>query len=206
MSVTVPALKYLAPVPDNIWNILQDELNAWNYSNTGYSFDDAFVRHKVKLYFTGDPLISIIPDNISPVISWCNTIIGDEYVAIRCFLNLIEPGHEFPIHVDTLMLHHLSRRLHISLNNAEDCFYYTYNKVGDEYISTEHKMELCNLYELDNINPHSVINKGKHARINFVLDMIPIAEIKPNLLKIDIAQMIIFKKLRREFQKTKRVI
>ncbi len=197
MSICVPAVKSLASVPDNIWDILQNELDGWDYQNTKYSIDRAFVRHKVKLYFTGDPLNSSIPDVVADVIDWCKTIIGDEYKAIRCFLNLIESGHEFPIHVDTLKLHLLSRRLHISLTNAEECFYYTYNKVGEEYVPTEHKMNLRTLYELDNINPHSVINKGKESRINFIVDMIPINQITSNLLAPDIEQLKLFNKLRK---------
>jgi hypothetical protein len=198
MSTCIPAVKYIAPVPDTVWNILQSELSSWDFNNDKYYFDSAFIRHKLKLYYTGDPLNTVVPDKITPVIDWCKTLIGDNYVAIRCFLNLIEPGHEFPIHVDTLQLHQLSKRLHISLSNAEDCFYYTYNKVGEQYVSTEHKMELCKLYELDNINPHSVINKGKNSRVNFIVDMIPVDQIGPNLLKINIEQMGLFKKLRKQ--------
>lgn len=197
MSKCVPALKYLSQVPDDIWNILQDELNTWDYQNTAHSFDRAFVRHKLKLYYTGDPLNTVVPDNIVNVINWCKTVIGDNYVAIRCFLNLIEPGHEFPIHVDTLTLHQLSRRLHISLNNNEECFYYTYNEVDKQYIAVEHKMELQKLYELDNVNPHSVINKGKNARVNFIVDMIPIDKISSNLLIPDMKQLKLFNKLRK---------
>jgi hypothetical protein len=197
MSICVPAVKYLSAVPDDIWNILQEELNSWDYQNTNYSFDRAFVRHKVKLYFTGNPLLSTLPENISKVVNWCKTIIGDEYTAVRCFLNLIEPGTEFPIHVDTLKLHLLSRRLHISLNNTTDCYYYTYKNVDDQYISLEHKMELCALYELDNINPHSVINKGTNSRVNFIVDMIPIDQITSNLLMPDIEQLKLFNKLRK---------
>lgn len=193
----MPAIKCLAQVPNNIWNILQDEIRTWNYQTDVYSYDRAFVRHKVKLYFTGDPLNSKIPDHISKVIDWCRTIIGEEYVAIRCFLNLIEPGSEFPIHVDTLKLHMLSRRLHISLNNVSDCYYYTYKKVDDQYIPDEHKMELCKLYELDNINPHSVINKGDNSRINFIVDMIPADKITSNLLNVDFDQLKLFNKLRK---------
>jgi hypothetical protein len=197
MSTCVPALKYLSQVPDDIWNILQDELNTWDYQNTAHSFDRAFVRHKLKLYYTGDPLNTVVPDNIVNVIDWCKTVIGDNYVAIRCFLNLIEPGHEFPIHVDTLALHQLSRRLHISLNNNEECFYYTYNEVDGQYIAVEHKMELQKLYELDNVNPHSVINKGKNARVNFIVDMIPIDKISSNLLIPNMKQLTLFNKLRK---------
>ena len=197
MSICVPALKFLSLVPKDIWNILQDELNNWDYQNTKYSIDRAFVQHKVKIYFTGDPLLSTLPENISKVINWCKTIIGDEYVSIRCFLNLIEPGHEFPIHVDTLKLHLLSKRLHISLNNATDCYYYTYKKVNDQYIPLEHKMELCSLYELDNINPHSVINKGTNSRVNFIVDMIPVNQITTDLLKTDTEQATLFNKLRK---------
>lgn len=197
MSICVPAVKFLSLVPDNIWDILQSELNSWNYQNDKYSFDKAFVRHKIKLYFAGDPLNSSVPSGISTVVDWCKTIIGSEYTAIRCFLNLIEPGQEFPIHVDTLKLHCLSRRLHISLNNAEECFYYTYDKIDKQYIPQEHTMRLQTLYELDNINPHSVINKGKGSRINFIVDMIPTNQITANLLMPDIEQVKLFNKLRK---------
>ena len=202
MSICVPALKCLAPVPDNIWNILQDEISSWDYQNASYSYDGAFLQHKIKPYLIVSPgLITDMPANIDTVINWCKTIIGNEYVAIRCFLNLIEPEREFPIHVDTLMLHSVSKRLHISLNNVEDCYYYTYTKVDEEYVSTEHTMDLRNLYELDNINPHSVSNKGKHSRINFIVDMIPITEIGPDLLKVDWSQMHIFRDLRKSFRR-----
>ena len=181
MSICVPAIKYLATVPNDIWQILQDDLSSWDHQTVQYSFDQAFIRHKVKLYFTGDPLNPSIPPTISNVIDWCKTVIGSEYTAIRCFLNLIEPGHEFPIHVDTLKLHCLSRRLHIPLNNAEECFYYTYDKID----------------ELDNINPHSVINKGKNSRVNFIVDMIPTNQITANLLMPDTEQRNLFDKLRK---------
>lgn len=201
MSICVPALKCLASVPDNIWNILQDEISSWDHQNASQSYDGAFLRHKIKPYIIIDPLASEIPANIATVISWCNTIVGDEYVAVRCFLNLIEPGREFPIHVDTLILHSLSKRLHISLSNVEDCYYYTYNKVGEKYVPTEYKMDLRNLYELDNINPHSVINKGNQPRINFIVDMIPITEISPDMLKVNMSQVTIFKDLRKDIRR-----
>jgi hypothetical protein len=197
MSICVPAIKYLATVPNDIWQILQDDLSSWNHQTVQYSYDRAFIRHKVKLYFTGDPLNPSIPDDISNVIDWCKTIIGSEYTAIRCFLNLIESGHEFPIHVDTLKLHLLSRRLHIPLSNNEDCFYYTYDKINEQYVPHEHKMKLQTLYELDNINPHSVINKGKNSRVNFIVDMISTNQITANLLMPDIEQRNLFNKLRK---------
>jgi hypothetical protein len=197
MSICVPAIKYLATVPNDIWQILQDDLNIWDHQTAQYSYDQAFIQHKVKLYFTGDPLNPSIPDDISNVIDWCKTIIGSEYTAIRCFLNLIESGHEFPIHVDTLKLHCLSRRLHIPLSNAKECFYYTYDKINDEYVPHEHKMKLQTLYELDNINPHSVINKGKNSRVNFIVDMIPTNQITANLLMPNIEQRKLFNKLRK---------
>jgi hypothetical protein len=198
MSICVPAIKSLATVPNDIWQILQDELNSWDYQNTKYSITErAFVRHKVKIYFTGHPLLSTLPENISKVVNWSKTIIGDEYVASRCFLNLIEPGHEFPIHVDTLKLHRLSRRLHISLSNAEECFYYTYDKIDEQYVPTEHKMKLQTLYELDNINPHSVINKGTNSRVNFIVDMILTNQITADLLIPEAGQRKLFNKLRK---------
>lgn len=197
MSICVPAIKSLATVPNDIWQILQDDLSSWDHQTVQYSFDLAFIRHKVKLYFTGDPLNPSIPPTISNVTNWCKTVIGSEYTAIRCFLNLIEPGHEFPIHVDTLKLHCLSRRLHIPLNNAEECFYYTYDKIDEQYVPAEHKMKLQTLYELDNINPHSVINKGKNSRVNFIVDMIPTNQITANLLMPDIEQRKLFSKLRK---------
>ena len=58
-------------------------------------------------------------------------------------------------------------------------------------------MELCSLYELDNINPHSVINKGTNSRINFIVDMIPVNQITTDLLKTDTEQATLFNKLRK---------
>jgi hypothetical protein len=58
-------------------------------------------------------------------------------------------------------------------------------------------MKLQTLYELDNINPHSVVNKGKNSRINFIVDMIPTNQITANLLMPDIEQRNLFNKLRK---------
>ena len=58
-------------------------------------------------------------------------------------------------------------------------------------------MKLQTLYELDNINPHSVINKGNNNRVNFIVDMIPTNQITTNLLMPNIEQRKLFNKLRK---------
>lgn len=200
MGISLPSIRYIKKVPDNLLSILDNEVKNWDFELEKYSYDPAFIKHKIKPYFLNHPSefnLSKENSHLKDIIDWCCQQVGNEYRPARCFLNLLEQKQTFPIHVDTLELHLLSKRLHIPITNSNNCEYITYKKENDSWIKLVNEMKYGMLYELDNINPHSVINNGNFPRINFILDVIEESKIKnENLMKKNINQVMIFQNLR----------
>lgn len=191
MAKCSPHIKALARVPDKVWNILQYELQDWDYSIAPYYHDQAFLKHKARGYFTDLSPDFKLPDkytHMQEVIDWCCNTAGGNLVPARCFLNLIEPKQFFPMHVDTLNLHLIARRVHITLCGHEDCLYI--------YESGNVKMLPKVLYELDNISPHGVHNEGDSIRVNFILDMVDPSLLDRSLFNRNPAQLSIFNELK----------
>lgn len=189
MSESIPGVKKITPVPQNILDILNSEVNSWNYIDNDYHYDIVFSKHKVKVYF-GTPVVKEIkiPDNIKDVVNWIESVMGPNQKIVRCFLNLMEPKQHFNLHVDTLKLHVFAKRLHIPIKTNNQCFFYTYKKNNtgwDEFISI---MEYGYLYQLDNFNPHNVKNNLDY-RIHLICDLIDQNLIDNSLNNSDVSQV-----------------
>lgn len=175
MTICDPAVRSVAQVPEHILKILNEELELWDFQNDSYKFSDVFLRHKRKDIHVKDLTKDSLPDfsfeKMEPVFLWCESLFGKDHKVVRAFFNLLEPGQEFPLHADSLKIHSLAKRLHITLTGNNDCCYYTYKFVNNDWVETVYKMELGMLYEISNVEPHAVKNNGTIPRINFIVDV-----------------------------------
>lgn len=185
MTICDPAVRTVAQVPEHILKILNDELALWDFRNDSYKFSDVFLRHKRKDVHVKDLTKDSVPDfsfkKMEPVISWCESLFEENHKTVRAFFNLLEPGQEFPRHADSLKIHSIAKRLHISLTGNNDCYYYTYKFVNNEWIENVYKMNPGILYEISNVEPHSVKNVGSIPRVNFIIDIADVTNIKDGI-------------------------
>jgi hypothetical protein len=96
-------------------------------------------------------------------------ILADHYplggTIIRAMAARLQAGGVIKTHRDTHPSFHYGHRIHIPIvTNARVRFMID----GRPY-----KMEVGKVYEINNQLPHSVMNKGAQARINFIFDYVP---------------------------------
>lgn len=184
MSLCEGGLIKITTVPEYVLTILDSQVRNWDFVNYPYHYDKVFGKHKLKSYHTGRITKDIeYTSDILPVINWVENVAGSNQKVVRCFLNLMEPNQTFRIHVDTLKVHLIARRLHIPIIVGKNCKYYTYTD-SKQLVELEHSMEYGYLYELDNIRPHNVKN-GEEYRVNFICDVMNINDICEGLNSID---------------------
>ena len=88
---------------------------------------------------------------------------------IRAMAAKLLPGEVITPHRDAHPSFHNSHRIHIPIK--------TNARVRFMIDGQPHKLEIGKAYEINNQKTHSVMNKGKEERINFIFDYVP-----PNLI------------------------
>jgi hypothetical protein len=169
--MSTPILEKISILPKTLFSKLVREIDTWNFQNKKYeNFDPAFYRHYVK----GFKVSSIsrsnnidIPDAIKETIDWVKNTV-DYCKPVQAMFNVIMPNQQFPIHIDSLNLHQISKRYHICLDNSQVDYYFYHDQ---EMILK--KMDTGFLYFYNNTIPHAVRNTTLSPRINLIIDMIP---------------------------------
>lgn len=170
--MTEKTMEKISEVPTELFSKIILETSKWNFTDEKYiNFDPAFKKHYVK----GFKISSIsrskntdIPEFLIEIIEWMKNIIGCyNHSAAQAMLNTIMPGQQFPIHIDSLYLHQVSKRYHICLDNSLVEYYFFCN---DRIIRKT--MDTGVLYCYNNLIPHSVRNNSLSPRTNLIIDMI----------------------------------
>ena len=96
-------------------------------------------------------------------------ILADHYplggTIIRAMAARLEPGGIIKTHRDSHPSFHYGHRIHIPI--------YTNPRVRFMIDGRPYKLEVGKVYEINNQRQHSVMNKGKEGRINFIFDYVP---------------------------------
>jgi hypothetical protein len=96
-------------------------------------------------------------------------ILADHYppggTIIRAMAARLSAGGIIKPHRDKHPSFHYGHRIHIPI--------YTNNRVRFMIDGRPYKFEVGKVYEINNQQQHSVMNKGKEGRINFIFDYIP---------------------------------
>lgn len=96
-------------------------------------------------------------------------ILADHYppggTVIRAMAARLSAGGVIKPHRDTHPSFHYGHRIHIPI--------YTNNRVRFMIDGRPYKLEVGKVYEINNQQQHSVMNKGSEGRINFIFDYIP---------------------------------
>ena len=96
-------------------------------------------------------------------------ILADHYplggTIIRAMAARLEPGGTIKTHRDSHPSFHYGHRIHIPI--------YTNPRVRFMIDGRPYKLEVGKVYEINNQRQHSVMNKGKEGRINFIFDYVP---------------------------------
>jgi len=94
---------------------------------------------------------------------------------VLCFAGfaVLGPGGLVPLHRD--MVHDqakkaFSHHLHAPITEADACDFV----IGEATLV----IELCALFEIDNMRPHSTIHRGSGYRVNLMLDFCPAANVE----------------------------
>ena len=98
-----------------------------------------------------------------------NDIVKTHYPAggaiIRAMAAKLLPGEVITPHHDSHPSFHNGHRIHIPIT--------TNPRVRFSIAGQPYRMEVGHAYEINNQKTHSVMNKGKEARINFIFDYVP---------------------------------
>ena len=97
------------------------------------------------------------------------SIIEEHYqpggVVIRAVLAKLDPGAIIKPHIDSHPSFSVSHRIHVPIT--------TNNKVRFMIDGRPHHLQTNNVYEVNNLKNHSVMNKGSTSRITFIFDYVP---------------------------------
>jgi quercetin dioxygenase-like cupin family protein len=100
-------------------------------------------------------------------------IIGQHYppggAIIRALAAKLLPGGKISPHVDTHPSFHRGHRIHVPIT--------TNPRVRFMIDGRPHQLQVGRAYEINNQKNHSVMNKGDEARITFIFDYVPPAEL-----------------------------
>ena len=98
-----------------------------------------------------------------------NEIIGTHYEPggqiLRAMAARLHAGCNISPHVDHLPSFHAGHRIHLPLVSNAGVRYV----IGGQPFT----MEVGRAYEINNQKPHSVMNAGQEARVNFIFDYVP---------------------------------
>lgn len=161
-------LEKISQVPKDLFSRILFETSDWDFEKYE-NFDPAFKKHHAKGFKISEVSRSKnkdIPKYLTEVIDWVQSIIGTNHVAVQAMLNVITPNQQFPVHIDSLNLHQVSKRYHICLDNPKIEYYFF-----DNDLILKKTMEVGWLYSYNNLIPHCVRNTSSKPRTNLILDM-----------------------------------
>lgn len=181
--MTTLTLEKISLVPEKLFSKILSQTADWDFKKYE-NFDPAFRKHYAKGFKVSDISRSKnidVPIFLIEIIDWVQSIIGDDYVPVQAMLNVILPNQQFPVHIDSLQLHQISKRYHICLDNSMVDYYFF-----DNDLIIKEKMDIGWLYLYNNLAPHCVRNISLKSRTNLILDMLPKnIEMKLDLLNPD---------------------
>lgn len=102
---------------------------------------------------------------IEPIFAAIGAIYHDDGAVIRCMVARLNPRGSIPPHVDAGFSLRHSHRLHIPV--------VTHSHVSFWINGEEIHMREGDLWEINNLRPHSVRNDGDAARVHLIVDWAP---------------------------------
>ena len=103
-----------------------------------------------------------IEELMKPLLDLLNKEYGHGYIVRTVFVKLLA-GRSVQKHIDTGGSYSLSHRIHVSLIADDDNVVYLVN-------NEEKKFKIGEVWEINNMVEHEVINKSEKDRINLLLD------------------------------------
>ena len=111
----------------------------------------------------------------APILDEIAQRIGPDSVILRAQFARMRPGAEIKPHIDSSALLIAAHRLHIPLTSNHGVAF----KIHGETV----RMQIGQLYELNNRVRHAVTNAGTTERIHLIIDILPRAHNHPDVLK-----------------------
>lgn len=159
-------------------SILAQDEDVWlDNSYRQQQYDVHRMTHSIVMIFTdgsGWPQIEVqreagwdlLAEQAVPLM---HRILADHYplggTIVRAMAARLEAGGVIKTHRDTHPSFHYGHRIHIPI--------VTNPRVRLMIDGRPYKLEVGKVYEINNQQQHSVMNKGKEGRINFIFDYIP---------------------------------
>ena len=140
--------------------------------------------HSIVMVFTdgeGWPSIEVTRESgwdllADQAVPLMHQILNDHYpgggTIIRAMAARLEPGGYIIPHTDKHPSFHHGHRIHIPI--------LTNQKVRFMIKGRPYQFEIGKVYEINNQEKHSVMNKGNESRINFIFDYVPPSKIDRN--------------------------
>ena len=140
--------------------------------------------HSIVMVFTdgeGWPSIEVTRESgwdllADQAVPLMHQILNDHYPSggtiIRAMAARLEPGGYIIPHTDKHPSFHHGHRIHIPIR--------TNPKVRFMISGRPYQFEIGKVYEINNQEKHSVMNKGNESRINFIFDYVPPSKIDRN--------------------------
>lgn len=109
------------------------------------------------------------------LIDWMNTQDGlERFEPVRAEVATLNPGVRLHVHRDRCWFHANARRMHIPLVTNDRCWHHGSLMKDNKPLFTEfYRMSADQLYELNNIDPHSAGNNGEQGRTHLIVDFMP---------------------------------
>ena len=165
-----PNVKFLSNVPEQILNILDKEIESWDFRNFN-NFSNIPVFEIVKsIEYTGKNSEKTL-DTLKEVFQWFEKFFPGK-IPIYANMLAIFPGQRYPIHIDSLELHSVSHRIHIPLITEDDSKLWFFKKTQGTWASETFHIARGGAWEMSNLTPHSAENLSDSWRVHFVVDFI----------------------------------
>jgi hypothetical protein len=109
------------------------------------------------------------------LIDWIGTQDGlERFEPVRAEIATLNPDIRLHVHRDRCWFHANARRMHVPLVTNDRCWHHGSLMKDNKPAFTEfYRMHADQLYELNNIDPHSAGNDGEQGRTHLIVDFMP---------------------------------
>ena len=167
----VPTIKFLSDVPDEILDILDKEIESWDFRNYNNFLNIAVFDIVKSISYTETDTDEKYITNIAQVFKWLELFFPDK-TPIYANMLAIFPGQRYPVHIDALELHIVSNRIHIPVITDSESKLWFFKKVNEVWAEDTYHIKRGEAWEISNVTPHSAENLSNFWRVHFVVDLI----------------------------------
>ena len=172
----------LTPAPQDLCDLVRSEILSIDWTQdkynrtervlyTGKVTEMPYAITEWHVMSESDPLAQAT----QRLVDWMNTQDGlERFEPVRAEIATLNPGVRLHVHRDRCWFHANSRRMHVPLVTNDHCWHHGSLMKDNRPVFTEfYRMHQDQLYELNNIDPHSAGNEGELGRTHLIVDFMP---------------------------------